>query len=138
MAVARGGYRDREASLGDVAGFQTVNAIDRTEEVIVVSHDYGFLTGVWTKRMLLGRSVAQSLRMFEQLAAQQGEIPGSSHIMLLASARRQAMDGVENGAGHAQLFSPAVHQLDKSLGAAGHFLSNRNRSIVGRLYHQRV
>ena len=67
--VPRGGYGDGEASLGDIAGFESITTINMAKQMVMGSHLYGFGSRVRTKRSFACGGVAQGIVVFEQLAA---------------------------------------------------------------------
>ena len=76
--------------LRDITGLQPVAALDVAEQMIMRSHDDGFVAGIRSERSLAGGSVTEGIGMFqEQLAAKNRQIARGGDIVFLSSRGRQ-------------------------------------------------
>src|SRR5437867_13135559 len=70
LAMTRCCHGNGKTCLRDITGLQPVAALDVAEQMIMRSHDDGFVAGIRSERSLAGGSVTEGIGMFqEQLAA---------------------------------------------------------------------
>ena len=65
LMIARGGHGYRETGLSDVTRFESVTAIDVTEQVIMCAHDDRLGSGVGSKCAFTSGSITQGIGVLE-------------------------------------------------------------------------